>query len=108
MSENEYSASVGDTVLSIDGANVGTVTNIIERDGKPAFVQVVDETGFLGLGTKHYLVPLTAIKSHTPGQIEVDRSSEDLVGLPAHDEAEEPKPDYWTSLFAWWARANEN
>lgn len=107
MSEQNYQSTVGSEVYSRDGANVGSVTQIVDQDGKPAFLQVKD-SGLFGIGADSFLVPFSAILSTEEGKITVNRSRQDLVGLPAHDEKEQKSPSYFQSLFAWWGTPNDH
>jgi hypothetical protein len=105
MSSQNYQAAVGDEVYTSDGANVGAVENIIDQDGKPAFLHV-HENGLFGIGTEDFLVPVDKILSIEEGKVTVDRSREDLVGVPAHDTKDDQSPDYFKSVYAWWWKAN--
>lgn len=105
MSEQNYQSTVGSEVYSRDGANVGTVKEVVSQDGKPAFLQV-DENGILGIGAESFLVPLDGITSIEDGKVTVNRSREDLVGIPAHDSKDPQSPGYFQSLYAWWWKAD--
>ena len=107
MSERNYQTAVDKEVYSSDGANVGHVTEIVDQDGKPAFLQV-KENGLFGIGAEHFLVPVDAVTGIEGDKVTVNKTREDLVGIPAHDSKTQHEPGYFESLFAWWGRANEN
>jgi sporulation protein YlmC with PRC-barrel domain len=102
MSDTNYQATVGSEVYTIDGANVGAVAGI-EQDGDTAFLHV-HENGLFGIGTEDFLVPVDKISSIEAGKVTVDRTREDLVGVPAHDSHAPEAPGYFSSLYAWWWR----
>jgi sporulation protein YlmC with PRC-barrel domain len=107
VSENDYQSAVDKEVYTNDGANVGHVTEIVSQDGKPAFLQV-KENGLFGIGAESFLVPVDAVTGIDGDHVNVNKSREDLVGIPAHDGHEPKEPGYFESLYAWWWRADEN
>ena len=107
MSEIDPQATVGKEVYSSDGANVGHVANLVDQDGKPAFLNV-KENGLFGIGAENFLVPLNGVTGIDGDHVNVDKSREDLVGIPAHDGHDEHEPGYFQSLYAWWWKADAN
>lgn len=107
MDTSGFRTTVGDEVITSDGATVGHVVSIVDQAGQPPFLRVKD-SGLFGIGTHHFLVPIDAITSIGDAQVHVSRTREDLEGIPAHDEKEPRTPEYFESLYAWWFRANEN
>lgn len=107
MSAFDPQSAVGQEVYTIDGANVGHVTEVIDQDGKPAFLHV-KENGLFGIGAESFLVPLDAVTGIDGDHVNVNKSREDLVGIPAHDGSSDHDPDYYHSFFTWWARADAN
>ncbi|MCA9859745.1 MAG: PRC-barrel domain-containing protein [Thermomicrobiales bacterium] len=107
MSASDYQAMVSSEVYSSDGSNVGHVSEIVDQDGTAVFLQVKDN-GLFGIGAESFLVPVDAIASTEEGKVTVNRTAEDLVGIPAHDGHEPKSPSYFESLYAWWWRADAN
>ena len=107
MSDTDYQATVGSEVYSRDGANVGSVKEVVNQEGKPTFLQVTDN-GLFGIGAESFLVPFTAITSVEDGKVTVNRTREELVGIPAHDGDEPQSHGYFQSLFAWWGTPNDH
>jgi sporulation protein YlmC with PRC-barrel domain len=107
MSDQNYQALVGSEVYSSDGSNVGSVAGVAGDGGQTPFLEV-HQNGLFGIGAESFLVPVDAITNTEPGKVTVNKTAEDLVGIPAHD-AHEPKGEGdFTSLYTWWWRANEN
>ncbi len=104
MSANDLQSMVGNEVISRDGANVGQVTGIVDQAGQPPFLEVKDD-GVLGIGAMHFLVPRDAIASVGEGKVHVDKTKQDLTGIPVQNDQPE-RPDFFESLYAWWWRAD--
>jgi sporulation protein YlmC with PRC-barrel domain len=70
----------GRPVLDRDGAQVGTVSDmLIEPQRRVARMLVLEHAGgLLGLGKKHHLVPLEAV-TVTDGEVRIDRSKDDIL-----------------------------
>lgn len=107
MTERVDGSLVGHDVYSSDGAQVGKIEKIVDQDGKAAFLHIRD-SGHFGIGAQHFLVPVSEITSTENGQVHVNRTREQLEGIPAHDENEAHDPEYFESLYTWWGRANQN
>lgn len=107
MSDQNYQALVGSEVYSSDGSNVGSVTAIAGNDGEAPFLQV-EHNGLFGIGAESFLVPVDAITNTEEGKVAVNKSAEEMIGIPAHDSDAPREPGYFSSVYAWWWRANEN
>jgi hypothetical protein len=69
-------------VLDSRGRFVGEVANLyVDDDRELHFVDVVTR-GFLGLGKKHYLVPVEVITDETPGAITLGVEQETVERAP--------------------------
>lgn len=70
----------GRTVIDRDGEQVGTVSDmLIEPPRRMARMVVLEVAGgLLGLGKKHYLIPLEAVTA-TDGEVRVDRIKDDIL-----------------------------
>jgi sporulation protein YlmC with PRC-barrel domain len=107
MSEIDPQSTVDKEVYTSDGANVGHVTELVEQDGKPAFLHV-KENGLFGIGAESFLVPLGAVTGIEGDHVVVNKTREELIGIPAHDESEQHKPGYFQSFYTWWGGFNAN
>lgn len=107
MSDQNYQQTVGNEVYSSDGANVGSVAGIVEDAGQGAFLNV-HHNGLFGIGAESFLVPVDAITSIEDGKVTLNKTAEDMTGIPAHDGHEPAGEGYFSSIYAWWWRADEN
>lgn len=107
MSGNNYHALVGSEVYSSDGSDVGSVKAIAGNDGETPFLQV-EHNGLFAIGADSFLIPVDAITSTEAGKVTVNRSAEQMIGIPAHDSSASSEPGYFSSVYTWWWRANEN
>jgi sporulation protein YlmC with PRC-barrel domain len=105
MADQNPASMVGSEVYSIVGANVGTVAEVVDQAGQPTFLKV-KHNGLFGIGTESFLVPVDAITASEDGKLTVNKSREDLVGIPAHDDDEPAQPGFFDSVYAWWWRGN--
>ena len=72
------------SVLDIDSRNVGQVANLyIDDDGELQFVDVII-SGFMGLRTKHHLVPVEAIADEDPGAITLEVDQQAVESAPTY------------------------
>ena len=72
------------SVLDIDSRNVGQVANLyIDDDGELQFVDVII-SGFMGLRTKHHLVPVEAIAEEGAGSIMLVADQQEVEIGPTH------------------------
>jgi sporulation protein YlmC with PRC-barrel domain len=107
MGGQDYQSLVGSEVYSSDGSNVGSVASIVGDDGSQPFLQV-HHNGLFGIGAESFLVPVDAITGTEVGKVTVNKSAEELVGIPPHDEHAPADPGYFSSLYAWWWRGDAN
>lgn len=84
----------GRVVLDRQGEQVGTISDmLIDPQHRVARMAVLERAGgLLGLGKKHYLIPLEAFTA-TDGEVRVDRMKDDILAggeyTPAEGEEEE-------------------
>ena len=107
MSAQNYQALVGSEVYSRDGSNVGSVTAIVSNEGETPFLHV-EHNGLFGIGAESFLVPVDAITSTEDDKVTVNKTAEEMIGIPAHDSDEPKGQGYFSSLYAWWWRSDEN
>jgi sporulation protein YlmC with PRC-barrel domain len=94
-----------------DGEQIGTVEDLY-ADEKAREVRFLDigAGGFLGLGEKHFLIPVEAIQEMSEDQVIIDQSRERVAGSPPLDTGVVPEPesqqvvyDYYGYPYPPWA-----
>ena len=71
-------------VLDSGGRLIGQVANLyVDDDGELQFVDVII-SGFMGLRTKHHLIPVEAIAEEDPGSITLEVDQQDVESGPTH------------------------
>ena len=82
-------------VFGLDGEQIGSVEELyVERDSRLPRFLVVSAGGFLGLGKKHFLVPVEKV-SRDVGEHErvtLNRDRDKVVGSPNFEADEAPRP----------------
>lgn len=88
------SSIIGTNVVNPAGDNLGDVKEVVidPRTGKVAYA-VISFGGFLGIGTKLFAVPFSALKYHPEdNEYALDVSKERLKDAPGFD------PDHWPAM----------
>jgi len=71
-------------VLDIDSRSIGQVANLYtDEDRELRFVDVIT-SGFMGLRTKHHLVPAEAIAEEDPGSITLEVDEQAVESAPTY------------------------
>jgi len=91
------------TLVGSDGEKIGTIETI-ERDDDTERVEFlqIGRGGFLGFGAERFLVPVTAIVEVDEKHVYIDRSLQQLDGVPAYDYERINDPEYCAGIRAWW------
>lgn len=57
--------------------------------------------GFLGLGERHLLVPVEAVRWVGPEEVQIDRTRDHVVNSPAYDPTlrVQPEPEFWAPYY---------
>jgi hypothetical protein len=72
-------------VLDLGSRSIGQVANLyVDEDGEVHFMDVI-ESGFMGLRTKHHLVPVEAIAEEDPGSITLGVDEQTVESAPTYD-----------------------
>ena len=72
------------TVLDLGSRSVGQVANLyVDEDRELQFVDVIT-SGFMGLRTKHHLVPVEAISEENPGSVTLEVDEQDVESAPTY------------------------
>ena len=93
----------GRKVIDNTGDESGKVDALIidERESKVRFLQVA-AGGFLGIGERHFLLPVDAVTRVDEDHVHVDQTRERIVGAPAYDPNVVPEVDYYDSLYGYY------
>lgn len=76
----------GRTVTDRHGDDIGHVTGLlIDRGERRVRFLEVGAGGFLGLGERHFLVPVEAVTAVGDDRVRIDRTREHVTGSPAYD-----------------------
>jgi sporulation protein YlmC with PRC-barrel domain len=85
-------------VIDQDKESIGYVSGLfIDQDERKVRMLQVAAGGFLGLGERHFLIPVEAISSITPDAVRINQTRERIVNSPAYD----PKLDQIRSRAFW-------
>ncbi len=84
----------GRKVFDDSGEEIGTVEDLLadEREREVRFLSV-SAGGFLGLGEKHFFIPVEAVLEIKDDQVKIDQSREKVVDSPPFDPKVVPEPE---------------
>jgi sporulation protein YlmC with PRC-barrel domain len=87
-------------VYDTTGNQIGHVEDLYvdDQDRKVRFLDV-GAGGLLGVGKKHFLIPVEAIADVGEGRVTIDENREKVVGSPAFDPNVVPEPHYHRDLY---------
>jgi sporulation protein YlmC with PRC-barrel domain len=89
-------------VIDRHGEEIGHVSDLFvdKLENKLRMLQV-GAGGFLGLGDRHFLVPVDAITSVSKDEVHIDQTREKVVNSPVYDPAlnEAPSPDILAGYY---------
>jgi sporulation protein YlmC with PRC-barrel domain len=91
----------GRTVFDRSGIDIGEVDDLLidEQEHKVRFIQVASG-GFLGLGAKHFLVPVDAVSRIDDTTVFVDQTYGHVLGAPDYDSQVVPEQSYYEGLYS--------
>lgn len=73
-------------VIDRDGEEIGHVSDLfVDRDLKRVRMMQVAAGGFLGLGDRHFLVPVDAVRRVTQNTVYIDHTRAKVIGSPPYD-----------------------
>lgn len=76
----------GSAVVDRHGDDIGHVNDLfIDTDENKVRLMEVGAGGFLGLGERHFLVPVDAITRVEQGKIHINQARDHVVASPAYD-----------------------
>jgi sporulation protein YlmC with PRC-barrel domain len=92
-------------VYDVDGEQIGSVEELyVERDSRLPRFLVVSAGGFLGVGKKHFLVPVEEV-SRDMGEgerVTLNRNREKVVSSPNFEADEAPTSDVQRAVLAYY------
>jgi sporulation protein YlmC with PRC-barrel domain len=100
---NPESDARGRKVFDEQGEEIGHVDEIFvdEQDKRVRFLRVA-AGGFLGIGERHFLVPVDAVKSVTKDEVRLGHGRDRIIGSPVYDPKLVKQPDYLTELYGYY------
>ena len=86
-----------------DGEKIGQIENIEvdEHSDRVEFLEV-GHGGFLGFHAERFLVPVTAITQVDGKNVYIDRTLEQLNGVPPYEFERVDDPGYYLGIRNWW------
>jgi sporulation protein YlmC with PRC-barrel domain len=93
----------GRDVLDRNGEKIGDVDDLLidDRENRVRFLRV-GHGGILGIGEKHFLVPVDAITKIDEDHVHIDRERKNFSGVPGYDPKLAEDPAYYGSVYDWW------
>jgi hypothetical protein len=89
----------GHRVLDASNREMGDVAGLyVDRDERKLRFLHILTTGFLGLGRKHYLVPVEDIADETPGAVQLRHDQALIESSPTFDPHTVPTDDYQADI----------
>jgi len=90
----------GRTVVDRTGEEIGEVDGLLldRQETKVRFLEVA-AGGFLGLGERHFLIPVDAVTRIDDDHVHVDQERQRVVGAPAYDPALTREQTYYEDLY---------
>jgi sporulation protein YlmC with PRC-barrel domain len=88
-------------VYDRDGEKIGTVKDLYVDDTEEGDVRFLDVGvgGFLGLGEKHFMVPMEAVTDTSGGGVTIGQSREKVEGSPELDTKGVPEDAYQQEVY---------
>ncbi|MGY1712012.1 PRC-barrel domain-containing protein [Geodermatophilus sp. SYSU D00758] len=83
--------------------DLGRVDDLLvdDREGRVRFLRV-SEGGVLGIGARHYLIPVDAVVALEGDRVRIGRDREEMATVPPYDPDLGDDPGYYAGLYGWW------
>jgi sporulation protein YlmC with PRC-barrel domain len=95
-------------VYDRDGERLGTVKDLYVdgEEGEEVRFLDVGTGGFLGLGEKHFMIPMEAVIGTGGGEVTIDHSREKMEGSPELGTKSVPEEAYQQELYDYYGYPN--
>jgi sporulation protein YlmC with PRC-barrel domain len=86
-----------------DGEKIGTVKDLyVDSEVEEVRFLDVGAGGFLGLGAKHFMIPMEAVTDTSGGRVTIELSREKVEGSPELDPKGVPENAYQQEVYAYY------
>ena len=95
----------GRKVVDRDGEDIGHVSDLfVDQHERKVRMLEVRAGGFLGLGDRHFLLPVDAVTGVTKDEVHVNQTRERIVNSPVYDPKliEAPPQEYWQPYYGYY------
>jgi sporulation protein YlmC with PRC-barrel domain len=90
-------------VYDRDGQKVGTVEDFyVDPEERNVRFLEVGAGGFLGIGEKHFLIPIEAVRGANEDTVSIDQSRERVLGAPDFRVDTAPTADYVRHIYGYY------
>ena len=87
-------------VYDRDGEKIGTVKDLyVDTEDEDVRFLEVGAGGFMGLGEKHFMVPMEAVTDTIGGAVTIEQSHEKVEGSPQLDTKGVPEDAYQQEVY---------
>jgi sporulation protein YlmC with PRC-barrel domain len=94
-------------VYGRDGEKIGTVKDLyVDEEEEEARFLDVGAGGFLGLGEKHFMVPMEAVTDMSGGGVTIEQTRERVEGSPELDTKGVPEDAYQQEVYDYYGYPN--
>jgi ribosomal 30S subunit maturation factor RimM len=97
----------GLAVYDVNDDQIGSVEDVyVDRERREARLLDVSAGGLLGVGKKHFLVPVEDVKRDVDGErVTVEHPKDKVMGSPEFDHDEGPKTDLQRAVYAYYGHS---
>ena len=95
----------GRKVIDRHGEEIGHVSDLfIDEAERNVRMLQISAGGFLGLGDRHFLLPVDAISTVGKDEVHIDQTREHVVNSPAYDPKliARPSREYWEPYYGYY------
>lgn len=93
----------GRSLLDQDGNMIGKIDDLlIDTENRQVRFLRAEHGGFLGIGEKHFLVPVDAIAAVDAENVRIDRPSSKMHTAPGYDPRLALDRTYCQGIYNWW------
>jgi sporulation protein YlmC with PRC-barrel domain len=94
-------------VYDRDGEKIGTVKDLyIDTEDEDVRFLEVGAGGFMGLGEKHFMVPMEAVTDMSGGGVRIGQSRQKVEGSPELDTKGVPEDAYQQEVYDYYGYLN--